>query len=219
MVSNPANIIATFNEATIREIEEGRQWYSRARLEAIRLDEHYDIGGSDVAAGVIAALSPRNKWARNVSNARHLIAAFNRGGPPEAESVRVGTFNRNKYKAIRILLGDDIREVLSGQKVVSFWECIMSIPGAVCVDGHAYSVWRGQRVTTELVPSMGPKLYRLIQEDYRKATAILNKRMGTSLIPSDVQAITWLAWRRIHAQTHTSDNSIEVGRIQQHLEA
>ena len=87
---------------------------------------------------------------------------------------------------------DAILTRLNGQKIKSFYECIMGYD-ACCIDGHAYNIWRGERfgLTTDKV-NIGKKLYAEIQEDYVKVAKKLGKKAY------EVQAITWVAWRRIH---------------------
>ena len=62
----------------------------------------------------------------------------------------------------------------------------------VCIDGHAYSIWFGDRVTLAKVPSIGKKLRAQIKSDYM---AVADKN---NLKPFEVQAITWVAHRRLH---------------------
>jgi len=62
----------------------------------------------------------------------------------------------------------------------------------ICIDGHAFSLWDGGRITLAKIPSIGVKLRRQIKADYESVATDLN-------IPgSELQAITWVAWRRIH---------------------
>jgi hypothetical protein len=69
---------------------------------------------------------------------------------------------------------------------------------AVCVDGHAYSIWLGERVSTSDTPKITPKLYQRIADDYVQATVKINEIMGTRYKPSTVQAITWVVHRNLH---------------------
>ena len=161
---------------------------------AITLADRYEIK-EETAAGVIAALSPRNKWDRNIIDAENLIAAFVAGGAEAAADVKVCTFGANKAKAIRIL--DEARDddavftILSGPKLKEFYACIRGLDD-VCIDGHAYSIWFGDRVKLADVPSIGKKLRSEIKKDYL-AVAQKNNLKGF-----EVQAITWVAHRRIH---------------------
>lgn len=191
---NQKHIQALLDLASAGEQSEGLTWYQRANLAAVRLADQYEIA-IDTAAGVIAALSPRNKWDRNLLDAENLIAAFKAGGEDAAADVKVCTFGANKKKALEILIwaaqGDIVKEFLSGPKLVEFFSCIIG-EDDVCIDGHAYSIWFGDRVTLAKVPSIGKKLREEIKKDYL-AVAKKNNLKGY-----EVQAITWVAHRRIH---------------------
>lgn len=188
------NILAVFFSASEADIAEGHDWYSRARFISWQIGQKYNIE-RHVVAGVIAALSPNNRWSRNVSDADALIKAFVLG---EAKEVKVSTFGKNKDKAIRILSGEDPREVLGGLKVRAFYECIVG-SDAVCVDGHAYSIWLGQRVPTSKTPKISARLYATIEADYRLAAQQINQITGKQYTGSHIQAITWVAWRNLHS--------------------
>jgi len=65
------NIIAVYRDADAVQYNEGLAWYSDAQKAAHDIAVKYDIAVYIVAA-VIAALSPNNKWSRNVTNAATL---------------------------------------------------------------------------------------------------------------------------------------------------
>ena len=196
---NVENIKAILQLATLTERQDGLNWYPNALEIAETLADRYGFYGRLKAIGVIAALSPRNKWDRNVQDADALIAAYVAGGAEQARLTKVCTFSANKEKAIRILETDipsetDILNILSGPKLREFYSCIYGLDD-VCIDGHAYCIWKGERATLADVPAIGVKLRREIKADYRTAAEELG------LDASAVQAITWVAWRRIHGVT------------------
>lgn len=188
------SILAVFFQATEAERHEGLSWYGRAQQVARRIAEINDDICYRTVAGVIAALSPNNRWERNVADAEALIKVFTCGG--DCDALKVSTFGKNKAKAIAILKGADPLDVLGGNKVRAFYQCIMQ-EDAVCVDGHAYSVWLGQRVPTSKTPSISDKLYAKIAEDYRLATKEIIDITGDFYLPYQIQAITWVAWRNL----------------------
>jgi len=148
--------------------------------------------------GVIASLSPNNKWERNVINAKDLIEGYLNG--EHKESIKVSTYHAMKDKAWSMLedmleTDEDILTRLNGQKIKSFYECIMGYD-ACCIDGHAYNIWRYERVglTTDKT-NIGKKLYAEIQGDYVRVAKKLDMKAY------ELQAITWVAWRRIHGIT------------------
>ena len=62
----------------------------------------------------------------------------------------------------------------------------------ICIDGHAYCIWKAERTGLKDVPAIGVKLRREIKADYKEAAA----RLGLSAY--EVQAITWCTWRRLN---------------------
>jgi hypothetical protein len=196
---NQNKIQAILDLASVAEQVEGLNWYKNALEVAEQLGESYDLGGRLKAIGVLAALSPRNRWERNIQDAEQLIDAYTAGGPQEAALIKVCTFGANKKKAISILelrhaSETDILAILSGPKVQEFYRCIFGLDD-VCIDGHAYCIWNGCRTGLADVPNIGVKLRRQIKEDYR-AVAERNNLTGFQ-----VQAITWLTYRRLHGIT------------------
>ena len=191
---NQKHIQALLDLASVADQAEGMTWYERAYSAAVRLADQYEIH-IDTAAGVIAALSPRNKWTRNLIDAENLIATYVAAGAEAAAEVKCCTFGKNKKKAIEILTWKaeflQVCEILSGPKLVEFFRCIIGEED-VCIDGHAYSIWYGDRVTLAKVPSIGVQLRRQIKKDY---LAVAKKN---NLTGAQVQAITWVAHRRIH---------------------
>jgi hypothetical protein len=147
-------------------------------------------------AGVIAALSPSNRWERNLRDADNLIRAHTLGGYSDALEIKTSTYGPNKIKALAILEGAAPLEVLGGLKVRAFYSCIIG-GDDICIDGHAYAIWRGERISTSSTPKISAKLYSAIAADYTKAAATINSVLGTTYRAYQVQAITWLVWRRM----------------------
>ena len=200
------NILGVFALATAGELQEGLEWYHRANRVAAEIASAHGIS-LETAAGVIAALSPNNRWERNIVDAENLIRAFSIGGADEAENVKVCTYGKMRTKAIQILEATSIVDhasILNGRKITAFYECIIGRMDAVCVDGHAYSIWFGDRLTMKQVPNIGKRLYAEIVSDYVEAARILSEpgTLGVGTVTAfEVQAITWCAWRRLHGVT------------------
>lgn len=195
MTTNQDNIRAIYRLATAAERVNGVNWYSTANQIAVSLADRYEISEAQ-AIGVIAALSPRNKWSRNVIDSENLIIAYI-ADPESAATVKVCTFGANKAKAIKTLglsraaTLEKVLDILSGPKLREFASCIAGLP-EICIDGHAYCIWTGGRTGLKDVPAIGVKLRWRIKADYRAVA------LDLGLTPSALQAITWCAWRRIH---------------------
>ena len=196
MQNNRDNIKAVYQLASLTERVDGATWYRVANSVAVSIADRYEISEAQ-AIGVIAALSPRNKWERNVQDADALISAYLAGGAEQARLTKVCTFGANKEKAIKILtlsravdLGP-VLDILKGPKLIEFASCIYGRPDC-CIDGHAYCIWAGERTGLKDVPAIGVKLRRQIKTDYAVVAAELK------ITPYELQAITWVAWRRLH---------------------
>ena len=197
-IKNVRNIKAIYELASAAEIAEGMAWYGTAKSIATLIAGQYGIPANQ-AIGVLAALSPRNKWTRNVIDCEQLIGAYVAAGSEQARLVKTCTFGANKAKAIKILESGletlpTALDILSGPKLREFASCIAGLDEC-CIDGHAWCIWQGSRVTLADVPSIGVKLRREIKADYARAAADLG------LKASELQAITWVTWRRIHGVT------------------
>jgi hypothetical protein len=121
------------------------------------------------------------------------------GSVEDARKVKVCTYGKNLAKAIAILEANHCRyeEILSGPKVIEFYHCIIGETD-VCIDGHAYSIWFGERLTMKEGPSIGKKLRQTIKDDYIAATDFINENSDDAFTAAAVQAITWVTHKRIY---------------------
>lgn len=174
---NVENIIATARRATAAEIESGVTWYNQANEIAAEIAPNLEAG-----AGVIAALSPRMPWDRNVSLARQ---AFING-------VASGSLGSNVRKANSIIEGQNPENVLGGDKVRSFYANIVNPFGDdVTIDRHAFDIAMGYSTNDKARSVLSRKgVYEQLANMYREAGSILG------LTGAQVQAITWVVWRR-----------------------
>ena len=197
---NAREIVAKFTLATSQEVQLGVDWYASALNIAGRIATKYHTR-IELVAGVIASLSPNNRWERNIIDAEAIIKCWSAGGTrTDMLNVKVCTYTKMKQKAIDILTRDlPIVAVHNGKKIVEFFNSITNpMLNDVCIDGHAYSVWFGQRLTMKQVPAIGKKLRSQIKTDYRDATSFINEELCESYSPADIQAITWVAHKRIY---------------------
>jgi hypothetical protein len=153
-------------------------------------------------AGIIAALSPNNKWESNIIDAEIMLRAW--AAEIDYSQVKVSTYSNNKDKAATILdcqlNRDQIVKVLRGNKTVAFFLCIANDGDSdtPCIDGHAYNIWNGTVSNLKEVPTLGIKTFQHIQDSYRDAAKIITTVTGSYHSAAQVQAITWVAYRRIH---------------------
>jgi len=191
------NILAVYRQATPNEKRDGVVWYAEALASCMNISNDTSVP-LHIVVGVCAALSPNNKWDRNIDNTRDLCTAYVNGD--SIESFKVSTYGKMKEKAWRIIgeMPDygETKAILNGQKIVCFFENIMG-ENTCTIDGHAYNIYHAQRVGLTGSISIGKKEYALIQDAYRNA-GLLVKINGRTLKAYEMQAITWVVWRRIH---------------------
>ena len=187
------NITSVYNDADELQHAEGLLWYDQAKRAAYRMAVKHDVPVY-IAVAVIAALSPNNKWSRNLTNADALIGAFVNGDG--IDSVKVSTYHKMKAKAWDILAArpdyENAKRMLKGQKITSFFMDIMG-EFNVTIDGHARNIAYGERVgLTDDRSNIGVREYRGLQAAYEETA----QRVG--LMPYQLQAITWRVWLDRH---------------------
>lgn len=171
------NIVSVFDRATNEEVEHGLSWYLDANRIAL------DVGKGDLklGAGLLAVLSPRLKWNKNVEYAYHAVEY---GWPYPGMSAITN-------KVIRLLEGESADTVVNGEKTVSFYRNIVNpFSDDVTVDRHAIDIALATRHNDDTRPSLSKSRYEELANAYRDAA----KRC--SIFPLELQAITWVAWRR-----------------------
>ena len=123
-----ANIVAKFTLATTAEVVAGERWYTESYEIASRIARLHDLSTVKVAA-VIAALSPNNRWERNIEDAENVITAFTHGYDQDVLEVKCCTYTANKLKALAILKAElpVYEDILRGPKTIEFFHCISDI--------------------------------------------------------------------------------------------
>lgn len=175
------------------EFMDAKHWYDEAQDEAKAIAEKLDMPVY-IVVGVMAALSPNNKWERNLVNAYELCKAFQDGHG--MDSVKVSTYHKMKEKAWGILTEfgeyDRVVEQLKGQKIVAFFRNIMG-EDDITIDGHARNIYYNEKVgLTDAKTSIGKKEYVKLQKEY------LTVAKEYDMLGRQMQAITWVAWKKKH---------------------
>jgi len=192
-MSYVSNINKVFKQATAQEINHGLTWYSDAQAQCQTMADTYELP-LRIAVGVVAALSPTNRWERNLVDAGNMLATFTSGG--YVEDCAPCTYKTMRDKAWSVLADmpadvDAVATILNGPKIVDFFWCIMGQD--VCViDGHAWCIANADRRTMQEVPSIGKKLRKELQAAYSKSGKM------HKLTAFEMQAATWVAWKRLH---------------------
>tara|TARA_R100001369_G_scaffold89383_1_gene126968 strand:- start:28 stop:618 length:591 start_codon:yes stop_codon:yes gene_type:complete len=191
------NIIAIYKLANPNEIKHGLTWYVNANTDCMRIANTLELP-LHIVIGVVSALSPNNKWERNIVNAQDLCTAFINGH--DMDSIKVSTYHKMKQKAWHILETmpsyEETITILNGKKIVSFYRNISGDETDITIDGHARNIYYNDR---QGLTTPNTNIRKLEYLDIQKAYLRASKKLGVKAY--ELQAITWVAWRRIHGIT------------------
>lgn len=171
---------------------EGYNWYEEANKECLRIAKNPLYCGApnklDVykVAAVISALSPRNKWHRNLIDAENLIDAYFSGLTPD--DVKVCTFNKNKLKAWSILEG---KNVLTNNSLKTF--NFLNNLAYLCEESVTIDIWYFRACFNNMQKIDRAKIGRLAYEQIRKLTIELASEYN--LKGYQFQAVVWTVIR------------------------
>ena len=139
------NILKVYRKITTDDIANGVEWYDE--LETYSIISLLSGVKLNTVIGVMAALSPNNKWERNVQDCQRMCKAWVIGD--DLDDFKVSCYNTMKLKAWSILeenltSDDEILDRLNGQKIRSFYSNIRGLD-EVTIDGHALNIALGVR--------------------------------------------------------------------------
>lgn len=178
-------------DCTREEWERGSSWYENASSIASMLRRRTPnrVVSQEMAAGVIAALSPRVAWKHNVSDAERMLMGDLSG------FVALGA---SLVKALRILDGEHPDNVLGGRKVRSFWRNIAYPTTSYDV---TIDVWMLRAIVPEKYLAsyrepygfLGRKgVYDAISDGVRRSAE------ERGMMPHQLQATAWIHVRGSH---------------------
>ena len=154
-MSYATNITKVFKQSTVEEVSHGLTWYADALKECQDMADCHRLPLA-IVVGVVAALSPTNRWQRNLVDAHYMCKTFVNGG--YVEDTAPCTYKTMRDKAWKILAdgvrqdAEDIAKTLNGPKITDFFWCIMGQD--VCViDGHAWCIANADRRTMQGIAS------------------------------------------------------------------
>lgn len=185
------NIVSVYVQANALDIQQGMSWYKNAHEIGQQLAYQYGYL-THQAIGVLAALSPLASWELNVKRAEAALSQHKHGLTAE-ESKGCG-MKANTIKAWRILNGEEPLDVLGGNKVRAFYCCMVHYLTTehVCIDRHAVSIAVGKPLGNQFTKYVNTDVkYAAIAKDYMVVADIL------SITPAQLQAVTWVTWRRL----------------------
>lgn len=173
-------ILTVWRRATPSDIEAGATWYDDARELALRLGSesgYYEAVGVEAAAAVIAHLSPRTTWTRNVVAAISLISSGER-----ADGIMSTCYER----ALASLEFADPADSFgpAALKTQRFYRNILGDTESVTVD-----VWAARVAGVNETQLKRKGVYAAVECAYQRAA----RRAGVE--PATMQATTWVVAR------------------------
>jgi hypothetical protein len=170
-----------FKLATNEEFLAGTEWYRTANDICKDIAIKYNTTELK-AAGVISALSPRNKWEQNIKDAYNVFEAIKNNVAPQ--DIKVCTFHKNKFKAFGIANGT-VFITAESKKTFAFVNNIAHLNDAfVTID-----LWHLRAAFNKTMGGCGKLAYAQIQ----KITIRLAKEAG--LTGFEYQAVIWASIR------------------------
>jgi hypothetical protein len=174
IIKHKRKIAKLFKASSQENYDNGMTWYSDANDVARALSIKHNIGIQRVI-GIMAALSPNNKWARNKIDTDKFLSK------PSLDT-KVCTFKNQRQKALDIYYGTglvkDIEKTLNGIKTKNFFNNILwyQVSDKVTVDMWAF---RSVGVEEKL------KNVPLVTQAYKEVANDLN------IQPHQLQAVVW----------------------------
>lgn len=199
------NILAIYGQATQAELFDGLRWYDEAFSFCATIADAHNLPVSNVAYAC-AALSPNNSWTGNQKDLITVCAAFASGeleklvaafetDTKAMQVLKVQTYPKQVIKAFNLLkTGNLLAHIGQGKKTLSFARNIAFTDSLdVTIDGHAASIVLNKRMTMkDASKELRPSNYHAFAAAYEIAAAELG------ILPKQLQAITWVAWRRMN---------------------
>jgi hypothetical protein len=186
------NLKHWYAQSTSEDRYEGERWYSEASMFCQFLSEKYNVS-KVVAAGVVSALSPNNKWGRNKIDAEIVLSAVSLG--IDQSQVKVSTFNANKKRAFLIANGSQ-KMLKSSPKTYAFAKNIGDEdPNHVTIDRwHIRACQTTSKTPVQVKEHVTSKQYSVIEQETIKVANDLG------LKPHQLQATVWVTiknrWNR-----------------------
>ena len=182
------NLDELFNQATENEIIDGKNWYVNANNICKDISVRFDTN-TIVAANVMSALSPRNKWDQNVKDAYKVFEATKQG--LKAEEIKVCTFHTNKFKAFNAVNNN----VLITDKSLKTFNFVNNM-AYLSEDHLTVDIWHLRACFNKLIKIDSASIGRIAYGQIKELTIKKAKSLG--LKGYEFQAIIWLICQRVY---------------------
>jgi len=175
------NLDYYFNKATKQEIKTGLSWYKDANNICKDIATKYDTT-TLIAAQVISALSPRNKWDKNIKDSYKVFEAIKNGIP--AESIKVSTFHTNKFKSYAII-NNNVQITDKSLKTYNFVNNI-----ALLSENHiTIDIWHLRACFSRIIKIDKANVGRVAYQQIKELTIKKANKLGIK--GYELQAIIW----------------------------
>ena len=146
--------------------------------------------------GVVAASSTNLGWTKNVPTEEQISDGHTAQNDQE-DIDGCMAYKTNRLKGYKVLDGVNryaaILKTLNGPKISAFFDNIMG-GDSVTADGQSGNMAYAERVCLKSnAANKGKAEYNTIAQAYRDAAAI------QGINACELQAITWVKWRRLHS--------------------
>lgn len=181
------NILTMYEDTSPDLHEAGAAWYPDANAWYAYQAKAFGVSLRVVAA-VVSALSPRNRWKRNLSDAQQIL------GMAQKKRVdhfpKCATFSKNVEKAIKIIRLNQPELADSSPKTRAFLKCLENPEcDEVVIDVWAQRVAEGDM--SRKATFISEKNYKVYADAYREAAHRVD-------IPvASLQAIVWVTVRNM----------------------
>jgi hypothetical protein len=176
------------SEASHQNYIDGMAWYNDANQFCIDQGIKYQVS-TELVASVVAALSPRNNWAKNKIDAENVVSHKFKG----TELNRVSTYGKMLKKALILcdekLSHNDRIKILNGPKIQSFYCNIIGDSSKVTIDSWIDQAASGKYKSVKKRKPLTIKRYRSIE------LAIQKLAIEKNIKPYQAQAIIWVSFQ------------------------
>lgn len=191
------NIRDILHMATPEELEDGKNWYSDAYQTAWALADLRNAETTQVIQ-VMGLLSVGVDWDRTIVLTIDMLADNDCKHP----------YGRQIESARKVLAGGCWTDISGhGPKVDAFVDAIEGYDNSVVIDRHSYAILVGRPTTERERRKLQNRKYSLeCANMYREVAAELD------MPACQLQATTWLTWRRLHPPNRRRTRPIEGGK-------
>lgn len=203
---NRINIASVYSQCSPETKCEGTAWYQYHR-DLIEREIRGTRFTLDSAVCAFSALSPRVQINNNIKDFLFLVKIVeNNDHLSQGILSEFFAYESNVQKAFNFLVENasfvetfpKLTKSKNSNKIKDFAYCLFypNNQTSVCIDTHAYSIWAGRRVKANDVEAFKSlKSYSEVVQDY---LAVAN---NLGIVPNQLQAITWIGWRKLIQKT------------------